>query len=313
VTVAERQREKAERTTTRVILNGKGASDPEVRDAIHRVRQDGHDVEVRCTWESGDATRYAEQAVADGVDILVAGGGDGTIHEIVNGLMAADAASDVVLGIVPLGTANDLARGCGIPPDPYDALTLAVDGRPVPVDVPSANGVSFLNLASGGFGAEVTAGTPDGVKQVIGSGAYALVGVVTAAKLEPYDGSIELPDGDHDGPFIALGIGNGRYAGGGLPVTPDALLDDGLVDLIVVRNFDAADVGTVLGELRSFADPGNRFVCYHQTDRLSIRMSEPMPVNLDGESYSWEHIDVEVRHRALRIVLPEDCPLIDRH
>jgi len=300
-------------TTTRVILNGKGAADAAVREAILGVRETGRTVEVRCTWERGDATRFTERAVADGVDLLIAGGGDGTIHEVVNGLLAADAASDIALGVMPLGTANDFARGCGIPLAPQDALAVAVEGAPVPVDVPSANGVHFLNVASGGFGAEVTAGTPESFKRVIGSGAYALAGVVTAAKLVPYNGDVDLPDGTESGPFLALGIGNGRFAGGGLPVTPDAVLDDGRVDVILVRGFEAGDLGAVLGELRDFADPGNRFVRYHQCNRFEIRMAEPMPFNLDGESYSWDRIDVEVRPRALRVVLPEGCPLVEGH
>jgi lipid kinase YegS len=299
-------------TTSRLILNGKGAGDSEVRDAVHRARDDGHTVGVRCTWERGDARRFAEQAVDDGVDILIAGGGDGTIHEIVNGLMAADGADDVVLGVLPMGTANDFARGCRLPMEPGPALELALAGTPVPVDVPSANGVCFLNLASGGFAAEVTADTPESVKKLIGGGAYALAGVVTAARLTPYEGELEIAGDTIREPFIAFALGNGCYAGGGLPVTPEAVLDDGLIDVIVVHDFQAGDLREVLGELGDFAASENRFVRYRQVDRLRLEVPEPMPINLDGEPYEWDRIDFEIRPRALRVVLPEDCPLIGR-
>ena len=103
----------------RISLNGKGAGNPQVRDAINQMREEGQPLEVRSTWEGGDAARFAQKAMSDGVDVLIAGGGDGTVNEIVNGLLEVDQAPKMALGILPLGTANDFARGCGIPLDPY--------------------------------------------------------------------------------------------------------------------------------------------------------------------------------------------------
>jgi len=294
----------------RVILNGKGAGNPEVRAAINRIRDEGQPVEVRCTWEGGDAARFAREAIADGVDRLVAGGGDGTIHEVVNGLMAEEGPGDLALGILPLGTANDFARGCGIPLEPDEALRLAIEGRPAPMDVPSANGVCFANVASGGFGAEVTVGTPAGLKRAMGGGAYALVGVVTVAKMTPYEARFAAGDETASGSFIALAVGNGRQAGGGFQVTKKAILDDGLLDVMVIADFQTADLGVVIDELQRFDDPANRFVHYRQRSSLDIEVDSELPINLDGEPYRWDRIHFEVRPRALRVVLPEDCPLI---
>ena len=121
----------------RVSLNGKGAGNPQVRAAITRIREEGQPIEVRCTWEGGDAARFAQGALRDRVDVLVAGGGDGTINEIVNGILSADTSPQMALGVLPLGTANDFARGCGIPLEPYDALKLATEGESVSIDIPS--------------------------------------------------------------------------------------------------------------------------------------------------------------------------------
>ena len=120
--------------TIRVILNGKGAANPQVREAINRIRDEGQAMEVRCTWEGGDAARFAQEAVADGIDVLVAGGGDGTIHEVVNGLMSGDSPPDLALGILPLGTANDFARVCGVPLEPLfpKSVRLYDDLQPKP-------------------------------------------------------------------------------------------------------------------------------------------------------------------------------------
>lgn len=294
----------------RVILNGKSAARPEVRTAVNQIRDEGQSMEVRCTWEGGDAARFAQEAMSDGIEVLVAAGGDGTVHEVVNGLMTAELSPELALGVLPLGTANDFARGCGIPLEPYEALKLASGGTPVAIDVPSANGVFFANVASGGFGAEVTVGTPTGLKRAMGGGAYALVGIVTAAKMMPYSGKVVGAGESAEGTFIALAVGNARQAGGGFQVTPKALLDDGLLDLMILTDFETKDLGLVLNEIQDFANPSNRFVHYRQVPEFEMEIPGKLPINLDGEPYRWDRIRFEVRPKAIHVVLPEGCPLI---
>lgn len=296
--------------TIRVILNGKGAANPHVREAINRIRDEGQPMEVRCTWEGGDAARFAQEAVADGIDVLVAGGGDGTIHEVVNGLMTVDGPLELALGVLPLGTANDFARGCGIPLEPYAALKLAMDGAATAIDIPSANGVHFANVASGGFGAEVTVGTDPKLKKALGGGAYALTGVATAAKMTPYGGSFVSADESAEDSFIALAVGNSRQAGGGMQVTRKAYVDDGLLDLTVISSFEMRDLGVVIEELQDFDNLNNRFVHYRQLESVEIEVPGKLPINLDGEPYRWDRVRFEVHPRALRVVLPEDCPVV---
>ena len=294
----------------RVVLNGKSAGNSRLRAAVHQLREEGLPLEVRCTWEAGDAERFAVEAVGDRVDVVVAGGGDGTLHAVVNGLMKIDPPVDVVVGILPLGTANDFARGCGIPLAPYDALRLAASGMPVPVDVAHANAVFFVNVASGGFGAQVTAGTPIELKKGLGAGAYALVGLLTAAKMTPYEGRFVSRSESDQGSFIALAVGNARQAGGGFQVTPKACVNDGLLDLMVIADFQPKDLGLVLDELQNFADPQNRFVHYRQVSGFEIEVPATLPINLDGEPYRWDRIVFGVRPGALRMVLPDGCSLL---
>lgn len=99
----------------RIIVNGKSAGDPALREAVATIREQGYRLEVRVTWEGGDAARYAGEAVKDQIDVVIAAGGDGTINEVVNGVLQADDAPKIAVGIVPYGTANDFATGCGIP------------------------------------------------------------------------------------------------------------------------------------------------------------------------------------------------------
>jgi hypothetical protein len=106
---------------------------PEITDlserAVGAIRQKDVHLEVRVTWEGGDAERYAGEAVESGVDVVIAARGDGTVNGVVNGIMSVAESPEVAVGVVPVGTANDFATGCGIPlGDPLAALTLAADG-----------------------------------------------------------------------------------------------------------------------------------------------------------------------------------------
>ena len=212
--------------------------------------------------------------------------------------------------MLPLGTANDFARGCGIPLEPYAALKLASEGAAKAIDVPSANGVHFANVASGGFGAEVTVGTDPQLKKALGGGAYALTGIVTAAKMKPYEGSFVSAMESAQGNFIALAVGNSRQAGGGVQVTRKAFVDDGLLDPAVVSFFEMRDLGLVIEELQDFDNPDNRFVHYRQLESVEIEVPGKLPINLDGEPYRWDRVRFQVHPKALRVVLPEDRPVL---
>ncbi len=295
---------------SRVILNGKSASNPQVRSAINAVRSEGQPLEVRVTWEAGDGVRFAQEALTDGVDVLIAGGGDGTVNEILNGVLAADPSPTMAMAILPLGSANDFARGCQIPLDPLKALRLATRNDPTLIDVGAANGVFFANVASGGFGAEVTAGTPAGLKRVMGGGAYALVGSVTAAHMTPYQGEVIGGDQQIQGSFIIMAVGNGRQAGGGFPVTPHALIDDGLLDVLFITDFQTSDLGQVFQELQDLSNHNNQFVHYRQVPHFEVEIAGTLPLNLDGEPQRWSHIKFEIVPKCLPLVLPEKCPLL---
>src|SRR5712664_309460 len=148
---------KARSRRVQLILNGKVAANDALRTAVVGQREVGHRIEVRVTWEKGDAQRFASDAGE--VDLLIAAGGDGTLNEVVHGLMDLAMDARPALGVVPLGTANDFATGCGIQRDPENALALCMEGEALPIDVGKANDRWFLNVASVGFGAEVTATT----------------------------------------------------------------------------------------------------------------------------------------------------------
>ncbi|MEA3274600.1 MAG: lipid kinase YegS [Pseudomonadota bacterium] len=293
----------------RLILNGKVASEPLVREAVAQVRRMGHVVEVSVTWESGDAARFAEEARKEGLDLIVAGGGDGTLNEVVNGLLAGGEGPLPAVAVLPLGTANDFARGCGVPTDPREALLLAAEGRAVHIDVAKANDRYFVNVASGGFGAHVTAATPPELKRALGGAAYALTGlieVLNRPQLKPI--RFRTAEGEFSEAAIVGAVGNGRQAGGGFQVAPAALLDDGLLDVLLVRETALADIEGAIEELRDPGAPENRHIIYRRESWLEVEeLEEGLGfINLDGEPLegSPKRVRFEVLYRRLPFILP---------
>ena len=188
--------------TIRIVLHGKAAGDARVRNAVHALRKDGYGVEVRVTWEPGDAARLTAEAVADAgvgkVNCIVAGGGDGTINEVFAAAYAAGLPEGCSLGVLPLGTANDFAHAAGVPvKDLTAALQLAACGLLQRIDVGLLNGKPFINLVSGGFGSRVTVETDPDLKQRLGGLAYVLTGISRFAELSANHGSFRAVSYTH--------------------------------------------------------------------------------------------------------------------
>jgi lipid kinase YegS len=290
-----------------LILNGKAAGSDTLRAAVTRQEAIGHTIEVRVTSEKGDARRFASET--DGVDLLIAAGGDGTLNEVVHGLMDLPEAARSVLGMVPLGTANDFATGCGIPRDLEQALALCMEGRAVPVDVGKANEHWFLNAASIGFGAEITATTPPELKHLLGPAAYAVMGAILAMNVHHYRGRLTLPDREIAGSGPVAIVGNGRQAGGGVQITPRARIDDGLLDVLAVRDIPTLALLTAARELQELS-PDGEYISYWQTPWAEAHTEEEIPVNLDGEPVRFSSVRYEAVPKAIRLIVPPNCPLL---
>jgi len=285
----------------------------DVRRAVHAVRDDGLTVDVRVTWEGGAATRFASEAARAGYETVVAGGGDGTVNEVVEGLIEgnAEARSLPRLAVLPLGTANDLARACGIPLDPFEAMRLAASGPTAIVDVGQANGRRFINLATGGFGTQVTVATPAELKKVLGGAAYLLTGLRHFSNIKPEHGWLSGPGFAWEGSFLVLAVGNGRQAGGGHRLCPDALLDDGLLDVRVLPKLPREELPEALRSLlRDGLDGVRRELVGARLPLLEIETDEPLQINLDGEPLTDTRFRFEVLPRRLRMKLPAGCPLL---
>ena len=211
------------------------------------------------------------------------------------------------LGIIPLGTANDFAHSAGVPTeDIAAALRIAASARSRWIDVGLLNGRLFVNLVSGGFGSRVTVETDPKLKQRLGGLAYGITGISHFAELSENQGLFRADGFSWQGHFLALAIGNGRQAGGGIPLCPDALIDDGLLDLTILPAMDhAGRLDAFLHSLREGASGIRAKLITTRSSWIEYESMHDLNVNLDGEPTLMKRFQVECRPRALPVGLGE--------
>ena len=283
-----------------LILHGKQALNEQVRAAVMAHRDRGWQLDVRLTWEAGDAQRLVAAALKMGYPTVIAGGGDGTLRDIAEAMVRSK--STASLAFLPLGTANDFANAAGVPLDPMEALNL-LDETAQLIDLGEVDGQIFLNMATGGFGSNVTANTPEELKRVLGGAAYFLTGLSRFTEVKSSFGRFSGPDFQWEGEFLALGIGNGRQAGGGHLLCPHALVNDGLLDVCIVPA--ALDVVGTLGTLLSGGMNGLQSVAVSaRVAWLEVEAPEGLDLNLDGEPLASRQLRFAVLPEALRVHLP---------
>lgn len=299
-----------------LIVNGKSADAVGLREAVQAQRGAGLHVDVRVTWERGDARRYVDEAIGDGVECIIAAGGDGTLGAIAGTLAerAQDGVAIPAMAIVPLGTANDFATAAAIPIDIAQALSLA-GGIARPVDILRIQAGSrvrwCLNVATGGFGTQATVDANDGLKRLLGGMSYVISGVAAISNAAPQPVELRGPDFRWTGPMIALAIGNARQAGGGHAMCPDALIDDGLLDVTVVPEL----TGKLAGTMATAVFDGTQTALDQVAERarlpwIEVLSPQPLTLNLDGEPLESEHFRIDCVSHCLRLMLPRDCPLL---
>lgn len=301
----------------RLVLNGKSAGNDELRDAVRQWRERGVQLEVRVTWEEGDAERYVAEAIDHGVDVIVAAGGDGTLSAVAETLAHRDESADALpsLALVPMGTANDFATSANLPTEPEAALALIGQTTAHAIDLlrVDADGTPWwcANLASGGFGTQVTVETDAGLKKMLGGLAYVITGIAKLGRIEPITARLHGPDFAWEGGFIALGVGNGRQAGGGQQLCPQALIDDGLLDVTVVPELEG-EVASTLGQMLTGGKEAalERVATRVRLPWLQLESAQPLTLNLDGEPVQARRFRIDCVAGRVRMHLPADCPLL---
>ena len=265
------------------------------------------------TEQPGHAAKLARQAADDGYDLVVAAGGDGTVHEVVNGLVRGDKA-DVMLGVLPIGSGNDFAFGLGIPLEDLDtAVARLFQGEPRLVDLGRIEDEHgryelFDNNFGLGFDAIVVIRT-EAITRVHGFMMY-LTAVFQTIALYYQTPHVDVWFDDEkvsqETLFLAMGVG--PRGGGGFFLTPDAVADDDLIDSCLVNPVGRLTMLGLLGQAIKGTHIHSKHVTMRKNKRIRIQSSMPMPIHIDGEIFAYpkdniRQVTVSSIPAALRVVV----------
>ena len=291
---------------TRIIVNPNAGS----AESLSALRERLPETEICRTEHEGHAEELARQAVEGGADLVVAAGGDGTLNEVVNGLSAGF--DRVRLGLLPLGTGNDFARSIGVPDDLEGAVAVLREGRTRRIDVGRAlaGGTSrwFLNMAVGGFSGVVSEKASE-AKERWGPLAYMRGAVEAWPELTAFEASIVLNGAERL--RIAtynIVISNGRYVAAGIPVAPQAEVDDGLLDVMIAPATTIPKLALLVPKVLLGQHLNDDLLIFRRATRIEIESDPPMAFNVDGEILGEAAAVFEIQPRALEMVVGPEEP-----
>lgn len=266
----------------------------------------GRDVDIRETVGRGHAAEIARQAAESGKPaLLIACGGDGTLNEVVNG---AYGASNLTVGHYPCGTGNDFIRVFSGETEKFKDLGALLDGYPVELDLIDAGGRICLNVCSIGFDARVPVAMHS-FRRLGFLGAkipynLAILHCLMKGMHEPY--RIIVGGEEKSGSYTMVCAMNGRYYGGGFNPVPEAMPDDGMMDVLVV---DAVSIPVFAKVIGAYSSGGykelSNIIKHYRVSELEVVPEKPRPVNFDGETGETEHLCLRVLPRALKFLVPE--------
>ncbi len=283
---------------TVVILNPAANSDRAKR-SLARVESFAHGAQVCATSRPGEAESLARYAAAEGFTKIVAAGGDGTINEVVNGL----AGSSAVLGLLPMGTVNVFANELGLPAHNLEMCWQVIQGNNSRlVDLPSANGKHFVQLAGVGLDAQVVKETSAKLKRNFGPLSYLIAAAQIAARVPPRLHIEAEGNAPIEGSFVL--VGNGRRYGGPFPFFKHAVIDDGLLDVVAFKQLGYFEIIKYLQDVFFSSDIRLPEVEYFQTACLRVSSEEEVPIELDGELVGNCPVEFEVKEKTLRVLTP---------
>ncbi len=250
-------------------------------------------------------------ALDAGCDLIILGGGDGTVSAVVD-LLAHHRA---VLGLLPLGTANDFARTLGIPDDLEGACATIARGKVVDVDLGRADDRYYVNVASIGLGARVITRISPRLKRIAGTVAYPVAAARALVGFHPFAATLTFPHGDHPPTtfprLVQIGVGNGRFYGGGAVVAPDAGIDDGTLDVYAIEWRNWGDLARVALAFRSGRFVRLSNVHHYETSSVRIETERTLATNVDGELVDQTPVLFTQARDALRVLVPQGSTAAD--
>ncbi|WP_379970912.1 diacylglycerol kinase [Ectobacillus sp. sgz5001026] len=273
-------------------------------DVLHKLEQAGYETSCHATTGEGDATKAAREAAKRGFDVVIAAGGDGTLNEVVNGLVGPGKRPK--FGILPVGTTNDFARAIGVSRSIEEATDIICQGHSIPLDIGRANDKYFINIAGGGRITEVTYEVPSKLKTMLGQLAYYLKGIEMLPSLHPtyveieYDGKVLCEE------ITLFLITNTNSVGGFEKLAPEASINDGMFDLLILKKGTLADLIKAASQAVRGEHLNNPQILYTQANRIKVNTPDKLMINLDGEYGGDTPMEFENLYHYLDVFIPRE-------
>ena len=284
--------------------SGKGAS----RDLAIRIGRSlaAADIpnEVLYTRRQGDAESMASAAVDEGRSGVLACGGDGTLHEVINGVMSRPGGREMTVGIAPTGRCNDFAAALRLPKDARGIGNLIAAGNARRVDLGVVSGRYFATVATLGFDSTVSQFVADGRVPGFLKGTPSYLYAIFVQLFRHKDKFVRLGgDGlDYSGLAFLTATANTRQYGGNMRIAPDAIPDDGVLDVCLVKSVPRREVLLILPRVFNGEHTSHPAVSMHRVKKLTIETDSPMPIWADGERVSQTPAEISVAPGALKLL-----------
>lgn len=282
--------------------SGKAAVVPKIAAVIDMFTKADYEVTARPTQERMDACAAAKYAAQQGFDMIVCSGGDGTLNEVIQGIMKSD--KRLPIGYIPSGSTNDFAKGLGIPKSITEAAQWIIDGKPYPCDIGEFNNKFFTYIAAFGAFTEVSYETPQQFKNYLGHAAYILNGLTHINNIRSYRIKVTADNEEFEDDFIFGMVTNSSSVAGLLSLN-DSLYDDGLFEVILIKTpSNAIGLQKIIHSLLNInIDIDTAHIKSFRASEINFECNEELQWTIDGEfGGSFKSANIKNEKQAIELM-----------
>ena len=289
-------------------VSGRGTLRPKLWQILNIFSEAGVAPTVMFTQKQGDAKEFAKTCPKT-FDTVVCAGGDGTLNEVISGLM--ENPHRHILGYIPVGTTNDLAKSLGLAKSPIQAAKDIINGVPKSIDIGLFNGRYFNYIASFGAFTEASYNAPQEAKNLLGHFAYILEGIMSVANIRPYRVKFTFNGNEVEDDFIFAAVSNTTSVGGVLKLKDTLVaLNDGEFELLLVKHpKDLVQLNKILGEVVSQKFEGDLVSLYHASE-ITVESNDDIDWTLDGEcEHAGKKAHIKNVKSAIDLIVPNKAKI----
>ncbi len=261
---------------------GRGKTGRKISELIKSLNEHKFDFEIELTKAPLHATELAKEAIKKGYQKIVVVGGDGTLNETVNGIMQSGKQDEIKLGLIPEGGGNDFAMNFKLSNNIDKAIELLEKQKTCKVDIGKIETFFFINALGLGFDAQVAL-ISRSIKHLNGLPRYLVAVIRALLKLQKFEAEITLDNCTLKKPFLLFSVGNGLSTGGGFLLTPEARVNDGLLDICLIQDVTRKRILSLLPKAIKGQHLKEPEVIIHQSKNILVKTAKKLPIYFDGE------------------------------